>query len=101
MEGYLFIAHMGNEKYTAFIENVKGRRHVWDQGIDGWIILKRSTILYSEVDEDDDDDDDDNNNNNNEIFEVFTAIKIQIEVFWVVTPCSVVVVSQPRRPALQ
>jgi hypothetical protein len=25
------------------------------------------------------------------IFEAFTAVKIQIEVFWVVTPCSVVV----------
>jgi hypothetical protein len=24
------------------------------------------------------------------MFEVFTAVKIQIEVFWVVTPCSVV-----------
>jgi len=24
-------------------------------------------------------------------FEVFTAVKIQVEVFWVVTPCSVVV----------
>jgi len=23
-------------------------------------------------------------------FEVFTAVKIQVEVFWVVTPCSVV-----------
>jgi hypothetical protein len=24
-------------------------------------------------------------------FEAFTAVKIQVEVFWVVTPCSVVV----------
>jgi hypothetical protein len=24
-------------------------------------------------------------------FEVFTAVKIQIEVFWVVTPCNIVV----------
>jgi hypothetical protein len=24
-------------------------------------------------------------------FEVFTAVKIQVKVFWVVTPCSVVV----------
>jgi hypothetical protein len=27
----------------------------------------------------------------NAIFEVFTAVEIEVEVFWVVTPCNVVV----------
>jgi hypothetical protein len=34
-------------------------------------------------------------------FEIFTAVKIQVEVFWVVMPCSVVVGYQPRRPPLE
>jgi hypothetical protein len=48
-------------------------------------------------------------------FEVFMAVKIHAEVFWVVTPCSIVarpsvnigillqhyMVSQPRRPQLE
>jgi hypothetical protein len=46
-------------------------------------------------------------------FEVFTAVKIQVEVFWVVTQCNVVLGyqsfgspccllgSQPRRPGLE
>jgi hypothetical protein len=31
------------------------------------------------------------------IFEVFTAVKVQLEVFWVVKPCSVVVGYGGRR----
>jgi hypothetical protein len=34
----------------------------------------------------DDDDDDDNST----IIGIFIAMKIQVEIFWVVTPCSVV-----------
>jgi hypothetical protein len=41
-------------------------------------------------------------------FEVFSTVKIQVEVFWVVTPCNVMAgylrvttASQPRRPPLE
>jgi hypothetical protein len=34
-------------------------------------------------------------------FEVFTAVEIQVEVFWVVTPCSVVVGYQSFRVKME
>jgi len=33
--------------------------------------------------------------------EIFTAMKTEVVVFWVVTPCSDVAASQPRRPRLE
>jgi hypothetical protein len=68
--------------YTAiWSENLKGRDRSDDLDVDGRTILE--WILEKESEK--------------SSFEVFTAVTFQGEVFWVVTPCSVVVVHQRFR----